>query len=409
MTRAAYSTLQAVTDHPPSRFLFARCCMDLDLLQEAESALRDILQDPDRLVREDDVSETNRDVVGADVLQVEHAWCLLGTVCKRSGKREDAKAAFRKALAISPFMWTAYEGLCSLGQAPEARDVFVLPSEDAKKTAGGPGAAETQRASTRNLRPRKDNNEKKRTHDVMREVQVKSETGRAENDTATAASSASRQILRTLETLGRATRHLSRYECREALTTFTELPESDLHTGWVLVQVALSYYEIARYTSALKYFRQARDLEPWRTQGLDVYGSCLWHAKQEIELAALATEMETHERSRPETWCVVGNLYSLRLDHDSAIKAFERAIHVDPYYHYAHTLMGFEYKSKDALKEAIECLQTSCQIDPRPYNPWFGLGEIYYNQENYHAARFHLDRAITINPRNPISHFHMGG
>ena len=35
------------------------------------------------------------------------------------------------------------------------------------------------------------------------------------------------------------------------------------------------------------------------------------------------------EKLCPETWCVVGNCFSLQRDHDAAIKFFERAVQVD--------------------------------------------------------------------------------
>lgn len=44
----------------------------------------------------------------------------------------------------------------------------------------------------------------------------------------------------------------------------------------------------------------------------------------------------------PETWCVVGNCFSLQKEPDTAIRFFQRALQIDPTYTYAHTLCGHE-------------------------------------------------------------------
>ncbi|KAI8911243.1 hypothetical protein DFJ77DRAFT_91918 [Powellomyces hirtus] len=219
---------------------------------------------------------------------------------------------------------------------------------------------------------------------------------------------AANSILQELQLLGKAYRCLMKYECREALQAFSELSEAHLRTAWTLSQVARAYYEIARYPEAARYFREARELEPWRFEGLDLYGSCLWHMREEVELAFLAKEMDVNDRLAPQTWCIVGNLYSLRQEHDLAIKCFARAIQLDPYYYYAYTLTGFEYKMKEELDQAVEYFQKSSRIEPRPFNAWFGLGEIFYQQENYGNSHFMFEKAVSINPRNPIVHFHLG-
>lgn len=41
----------------------------------------------------------------------------------------------------------------------------------------------------------------------------------------------------------------------------------------------------------------------------------------------------------------MGNCYSLQKDHESALKFFQRAIHLDSTFTYAHTLCGHEYAS----------------------------------------------------------------
>lgn len=43
--------------------------------------------------------------------------------------------------------------------------------------------------------------------------------------------------------------------------------------------------------------------------------------------------------------CAMGNCYSLQKDHETALKNFQRAVHLDARFAYAHTLCGHEYGS----------------------------------------------------------------
>jgi anaphase-promoting complex subunit 3 len=75
----------------------------------------------------------------------------------------------------------------------------------------------------------------------------------------------------------------------------------------------------------------ARKVAPWRSEGMEVLSTSLWHLKKETELALLAHELAAlNKLSSPETWVAVGNCFSLLKEHDAAIRFFQRAIQVDP-------------------------------------------------------------------------------
>jgi anaphase-promoting complex subunit 3 len=80
---------------------------------------------------------------------------------------------------------------------------------------------------------------------------------------------------------------------------------------------------------------------------------------------------------------VVGNCFSLRREHESAIKFFERAIQVDKTFAYAHTLCGHEYVCNEDLEKALGCFRNGIFHDERHYNAWYGLGTIYYRYRIY--------------------------
>ena len=71
-----------------------------------------------------------------------------------------------------------------------------------------------------------------------------------------------------------------------------------------------------------------------------------------------------------QSWCAVGNCFSLQKEHDTAIKFFQRAIQVDANFSYAYTLLGHEYLLTEELEKAQSCFRNAIRVDPRRYNAW---------------------------------------
>lgn len=88
----------------------------------------------------------------------------------------------------------------------------------------------------------------------------------------------------------------------------------------------------------------------------------------------------------PETWCILGNCYALQKEHETALKYFSKAIQIDKYFSYAHTLCGHEYVDNENFEQARKCYQEAINCDERHHNAWWGLGNIYQKQENYENA-----------------------
>ncbi|TDH64937.1 hypothetical protein CCR75_001552 [Bremia lactucae] len=96
-----------------NRYLLACCCFQLNRLVETENALRG-----GENYHVDDLGALENVPAGAAGLY------LLGRVCRRGNRRQQAEACFIKSLEIDPFMWIAYEELCELGANLEASRFF---------------------------------------------------------------------------------------------------------------------------------------------------------------------------------------------------------------------------------------------------------------------------------------------
>ena len=65
-----------------------------------------------------------------------------------------------------------------------------------------------------------------------------------------------------------------------------------------------------------------RKIEPYRLEGLEYYSTALWHLKKQHDLVFLSNTCLKMSLFAPETWCVVGNCYSLQREHETALKFF---------------------------------------------------------------------------------------
>lgn len=215
-------------------------------------------------------------------------------------------------------------------------------------------------------------------------------------------------LSQTLACLADGYRRLCRFECKEAIAKFRTLSPEQLESGWVLSRIAQCHFEMTNYSKCAEMFRRARRLEPWRTEGLEYFSTCLWHLKKEVELSYLAQEVVSADREAANTWIVVGNCMSLQKEPETALRFFRRAIQLDPHSAWAHTLTAHEFVENEDFDKALRGFRQAVGVNPRHYNAWFGVGNIYFRQEKYELAAYHFRRALQINRRNSVLNTYMG-
>lgn len=118
-------------------------------------------------------------------------------------------------------------------------------------------------------------------------------------------------------------------------------------------------------------FERILALDPHRIDDIDVFSNILYVTENRLKLSRLAHEFLALDKDRPEVCCLVGaysdtwndqmgdalsvgNHYSLRAEHEKAVKYFRRATQLDRTYLSAWTLMGHEYVEMKNSHAAIE-------------------------------------------------------
>ncbi|KAK2359694.1 Tetratricopeptide repeat (TPR) superfamily protein [Trifolium repens] len=215
------------------------------------------------------------------------------------------------------------------------------------------------------------------------------------------------EILTLLRVLGDGFRLACLYKCKDALETYLKLPYKHYNTGWVLSQVGKVYYEFD-YLEADRAFGLARQITPYNLDGMDVYSTVLYHLKEDMKLSYLAQELIQTDRLAPQSWCAMGNCYSLQKDHETALKNFQRAVQLNPRFAYAHTLCGHEYVALEDFENGIKCYQSALRVDARHYNAWYGLGMVYLRQEKFEFSEHHFRMAFQINPHSSVILSYLG-
>lgn len=216
------------------------------------------------------------------------------------------------------------------------------------------------------------------------------------------------EVLSLLKILGEGYRLSCLYRCQDALDVFLQLPHKHYNTGWVLSQVGKAHFELVDYLEAERAFTNARLASPYSLEGMDIYSTVLYHLKEDMRLSYLAQELISTDRLAPQSWCAMGNCYSMQKDHETALKNFQRAVQLNSRFAYAHTLCGHEYVALEDFENGIKSYQNALQIDGRHYNSWYGLAMIYLRQEKYEFSEHHFRKALEINPRSSVIMSYLG-
>lgn len=209
-------------------------------------------------------------------------------------------------------------------------------------------------------------------------------------------------LLNLMRDLGEAYRALAFLDCKSAIKLFQEISLKQVISPWVQTMIARAHYELSQYEAAAKIFAEIRWQHPKRTEGMDIYSTCLWHLQKEVQLSALSHELVELNRTDPVAWLATGNCFSLNKERETALKFFKRAVQLDPEYPYAHALLGHEYSVAEETDKALNSFRSAISIDPRNYVALFGMASVYARQERWKASEVHIRRALAIHPQSGV-------
>lgn len=211
-----------------------------------------------------------------------------------------------------------------------------------------------------------------------------------------------------LRTISRAYALITKYQLTQACEEIELLEPCHASSAWTIALLGRAQFEMTLYKQAEKSFKAALRLDPLCPEAIDLYSTTLWHLKKDLELSQLAQSVIQDNRKCPQAWCALGNCFSLQQDHDTAIKFFDRAVQLDQHYSMAYTLCGHEQSANEEHERAVSYYRNALRQDERNYKAWFGIGTVYQRQEKHEAAELHFQQAIAIHSTSSVLHCWLG-
>ncbi|KAF8973218.1 hypothetical protein BDZ97DRAFT_1936102 [Flammula alnicola] len=167
---------------------------------------------------------------------------------------------------------------------------------------------------------------------------------------------------------------------------------------WIMGLRACVLYHSHDYRQAELQFEKILSLDPNHIDDIDIYSNILYVQDSRLTLSKLAHEFLALDKDRPEVCCLIGNHYSLRAEHEKAVKYFRRAIQLDRTYLSAWTLMGHEYVEMKNSHAAIEAYRRAVDVNRKDYRAWYGLGQAYELLSMHHYSLHYYQRATALRP-----------
>ncbi|RMX38947.1 hypothetical protein pdam_00016415 [Pocillopora damicornis] len=459
--KRAYSLLQSKgCPTPLCRFLFAKCCMELDKLAEGEMALTG------GCLTNSKPLETIASEFGS---AAGYGLALLGQICRKSEQFARAAECFKSSLKYNPFLWSSFENLCQLGEKPDAADYFKSSScpkitsfisNREHMTIGSPtvtmdttSPSDNQRrnvdtVSSENLDPSHNKtlqnismlissrpgsldmsgssftvpssavsvSEKRMRQKVGRNLLGAAQSASPLTPRPKSARVASPSHRTAVSNVVRKTRRQTRSSTPQPLAPCVEnviqegssTQQSNEGRG----QAKLSPVQggMDGLMALLKQIGQAYvHLSSYECkQALNAFSSLAPHHYNTGWVLTQVGRAHFELAEYQLAWCATGNCFSLQKEHDTAIKFFQRAVQVNSTFTYAYTLLGHEYVLTEELDRAMSCFRQAVRTDSRHYNAWYGIGMIYYKQEKFNLAEIHFRKALSINPSSSVLYCHVG-
>jgi anaphase-promoting complex subunit 3 len=189
------------------------------------------------------------------------------------------------------------------------------------------------------------------------------------------------------------------------LAVIKTFPSDFANSIQVLKVLGCYYFRCAKYHDAARVFRKLYELHPHSIEGLDTFSTVLWQLKDEKSLNQLSRRAVSLAPSRAETWIATGNLFSLQHNTDAAIQMFQRAASIDKSSSYSLALAGHEQLLFDRAPEAAKHFREAIDRNPLEWSAWYGLGSVYYKQDNFGAAEYYMKKALDLNPTSSVLHY----
>jgi len=168
-----------------------------------------------------------------------------------------------------------------------------------------------------------------------------------------------------------------------------------------LYQKALSHYYTREINEADLLFQKLSQMDPFNLEMMETFSHVLYIKEDRSRLSYLAHNAVKIDKYRSETCYIIGNYYSLRSEHEKALRYFERALKLNPNNASTWILLGHEFFEIKNANAAIEAYRKAIDVNPRDYRAWYGLGQGYELLKMPFYTLYYYQKAVALRPYDP--------
>jgi tetratricopeptide (TPR) repeat protein len=111
--------------------------------------------------------------------------------------------------------------------------------------------------------------------------------------------------------------------------------------------------------------------------------------------------------NKDEAYYNMGLIYVKRREYNKAIELFQKTVKINPKYEDAYFNMGVIYEERKKYDKAIELYQKTVELNPRNINMYNIIGDLYYDKKEYKKAINAYRKIIQINPKKDDAYYYM--
>ena len=179
--------------------------------------------------------------------------------------------------------------------------------------------------------------------------------------------------------------------------------------GDVLVLAARVYGAAGQWDRAEELLRKAIDLDPSRLRGYGLLAELYVRQDRLSEAERQFQAMVERNPTSVATNTMLGMLFDMRGKLEDAERQYEKTLALDPEAAVAANNLAYRLAEAERdLDRALQLAQTAQRRLPNEPNVADTLGWIYYRKGMTSAAIREFERSIEINPKDPLSRYHLG-
>ncbi|CAJ0586578.1 unnamed protein product, partial [Mesorhabditis spiculigera] len=185
---------------------------------------------------------------------------------------------------------------------------------------------------------------------------------------------------------------------QESLQSAIGLLSSGLPNQPTLIQhIAFCHHDLYENIEAQEQYENVLKLDPARIHGMENYANSLFVLNMPSTLYQLLARF-WGQRFKWEHCMITGNFHALRSDHFKAIRAFERAVRLNPFNSRPWTLIGHEYMELKMHPAAAMAYRRASELSPHDPAPFYGLATLYDIVKIYSHSLRYYKMAFNLRP-----------